>query len=199
MWSTSLVAPLALATSSFAADDATAVTVAPSTTPSCTAARPTPSPGAEHDQLVPGLRPGRTSGARGTRCDEQRRTQRRGGPRPPRGSGSTTCAETTTSSANAPTIVLPKTRSPTATLRTSSATSRTSPANSLPGMNGTGTESWYSSAIKQDVGKVDRGGGHPDPRRLRLDGRRRHVLYRPRPPVGRRRGRRRRAPSDHRP
>ena len=63
-------------------------------------------------------------------------------------------AVTTTSSANAPTIVLPKTRSPTATLRTSSATSRTSPANSLPGMNGTGTESWYSSAIKRTSGKL---------------------------------------------
>ena len=61
--------------------------------------------------------------------------------------------ETTTSSAKAPTNVLPKTRSPTATGAAVSATSTTSPANSLPGMKGGGTESWYVSATSRTSGK----------------------------------------------
>ena len=48
---------------------------------------------------------------------------------------------TTTSSAKAPTRVEPKTLSPTAT-PSSPPTSVTTPANSLPGMNGVGTDIW---------------------------------------------------------
>ena len=51
-------------------------------------------------------------------------------------------AGTTTSSANAPTSVEPKTRSSTRTLSTPPPTSTTAPANSLPGMKGVGTDNW---------------------------------------------------------
>ena len=62
-------------------------------------------------------------------------------------------AGNTTSSANAPTIVVPKTRSPVAKVSTPSATSTTTPANSLPGTNGGGTLSWYWLATISTSGK----------------------------------------------
>lgn len=59
----------------------------------------------------------------------------------------------TTCWAKAPTITLPKTRSPTTTSRTPSATSTTAPAKSLPGTNGGDTEIWYWLAITSTSGK----------------------------------------------
>ena len=53
-----LVAPTDRATSSFSSDDATAVTEAPSTAASCTAASPTPPPAPSTMTLVARLHPG---------------------------------------------------------------------------------------------------------------------------------------------
>ena len=61
---------------------------------------------------------------------------------------------TTTSSAKAPTITVPMTRSPSAKRGTPPPTSAITPANSLPGMNGTGTVSWYELAMKSTSGKL---------------------------------------------
>src|SRR5262245_55288355 len=62
----------------------------------------------------------------------------------PSGIGRTDAAGTAICSANAPTIIVHITRSPTRGDVTPSPTAVTTPANSLPGVNGGGTESWYS-------------------------------------------------------
>ena len=69
------------------------------------------------------------------------------------GVGVTDVAPTTTCSANAPTITVPNTRSPAATVSTPSPTASTTPANSLPGTNGAGTLIWYSFAQISTSGK----------------------------------------------
>ena len=54
------------------------------------------------------------------------------------------------------------TLSPTATPRAAPSTSITSPAASIPGVNGNGGLSWYSPRRHQYVGKVDPGGLNGD-------------------------------------
>ena len=63
-------------------------------------------------------------------------------------------AGTSTSSANAPTITEPNTGWPTARSVTPSPTVTTSPANSLPGVKGTGTDTWYWLATNRTSGKL---------------------------------------------
>ena len=72
----------------------------------------------------------------------------------PGGTARTAAAATVTSSAKAPTITVPATRSPTASPTIPSATSVTSPANSLPGTNGGATVTWYLSATSSTSGKL---------------------------------------------
>ena len=64
-------------------------------------------------------------------------------------------APTVTSSANAPMKVEPNTRSPTEKPVTPSPSSTTSPANSLPGMNGVGACAWYWFATTRTSGKFN--------------------------------------------
>ncbi len=84
-WFTKFVAPSCFATSSFSSLDATAVTVAPSSTPSCTAARPTPPPAPKTMSCSPGCTPPQSE-ARDTPCDGPHRTPRRLARRHQRGS-----------------------------------------------------------------------------------------------------------------
>jgi hypothetical protein len=60
----------------------------------------------------------------------------------PSGRGLTDPAGSATCSAKAPTMVVPNTRSPGLMPMTASPTAATSPASSLPGVNGTGTDTW---------------------------------------------------------
>ena len=146
------MAPRALATSSFSGDDATAVTVAPSRAPSWTAARPTPPPAPSTTSSSPGCS---SATERSTwyavRCATPKAAAWRTST--PSGKRRTASAPITTSSAKAPAMVVPTTRSPTARSPTPSATSATTPANSLPGTNGVGTVSWYSFATSSTSGK----------------------------------------------
>ena len=153
VWSTSLVAPKEAATASFSGVDATAVTVAPRVRPSCTAASPTPPPA-----------PSTTSSSPGTSFATDRSvwyavrwaTPNAAACRAstPSGTADTEAAATTTCSAKAPTIVLPKTLRPTSNPSTPSPRSTTVPANSLPGTKGGGTDSWYLSATMSTSGKL---------------------------------------------
>ena len=109
--------------------------------------------GAEDDERLAGLERGRPSAGRGRPCGgPPRRRRPPAGPRR-RAPGGPPRPDTTTSSANAPTITVPVTRSPTATPCTSGATSVTVPASSLPGTNGVGTVTWYWSATRSTSGK----------------------------------------------
>src|SRR4051812_45428528 len=72
----------------------------------------------------------------------------------PSGTGRTEAAGTAICSANAPTIIVAMTRSPTRNVVTPSPTADTTPANSLPGVNGGGTEIWYSFDTISASGKL---------------------------------------------
>src|SRR5262245_59240218 len=72
----------------------------------------------------------------------------------PSGIGRTDAAGTAICSANAPTIIVAITRSPTCGDVTPSPTADTTPANSLPGVNGGGTEIWYSFDTISASGKL---------------------------------------------
>ena len=71
----------------------------------------------------------------------------------PSGMRMSTLGATTISSAKAPTMVDPNTRSPRSRPSTPSPSSTTVPAYSLPKMNGVGTETWYVLATTSTSGK----------------------------------------------
>ena len=148
-----LPAPYDAATSSFSRDDATAVTEAPSSAPSCTAARPTPPPAPRTTSSSPGCS---RATERSTWYAVRWATPKAAacGSSTPAGMRVTASTEIAASSANAPTNPVPLTRSPTTMPLTPSATSVTTPANSLPGMNGVGTGTWYSLATINTSGKL---------------------------------------------
>src|SRR4051812_42692824 len=149
----SVVAPCFSATSSLSSDEATAVTDAPRRAPSCTAARPTPPPAPSTTSSSPGC-------TRATECNTWKAV-RWATPKAAAAASSTpsgvlvnAVADTTISSAKAPTSAEPKTRSPGATRSTPSPMASTVPANSLPGTNGGGTLIWYLSATSRTSGKL---------------------------------------------
>ena len=72
----------------------------------------------------------------------------------PGGIGITACAGATTCCANAPWAVNAITLSPTLTLVTPSPTARTTPDNSLPGVNGNSGLTWYLPWMISTSGKL---------------------------------------------
>src|SRR5581483_12059463 len=135
-------APIERDTSSLAGLDAAATTFAPRRCASSTAADPTPpaaprtathSPGCTRATLtsawnaVSYVTPYAAAAPKSTSAGTLRSDR----------------AGATTSSANAPTNPPPRTRSPTDSSATDGPTAATVPANSLPGMNGSGADAWY--------------------------------------------------------
>ena len=94
----------------------------------------------------------------------------------PFGIGRTDAAGTAICSANTPTIIVAMTRSPTRGVVTPSPTADTTPANSLPGVNGGGTEIWYSFDTIERVGEIQCGRDDVDDDLTRARCRHRQVL-----------------------
>src|SRR5450830_962332 len=146
-------APCSRHTASFSSLDAAAMTLAPSALPISMAASPTPPAAPSTSMVSPGCSAARST----TAWCEVPYVSVTAAPVSksiPGGIGITACAGTSACWANAPLDVKAMTLSPTAGVVTPSPTARTTPDNSLPGVNGNSGLNWYLPWMISTSGKL---------------------------------------------